>query len=84
VDGKTVKTTELLGSFTGVPVPAGTHRISFSFAPPGLYAGLGGSTVGLIALGGVWWFERRRAGSSKSKASGAASGSAPVTEDVLS
>ncbi|NUR25212.1 MAG: YfhO family protein [Catenulispora sp.] len=84
VDGKTVKTTELLGSFTGVPVPAGTHRISFSFAPPGLYAGLGGSTVGLIALGGVWWYERRRAGSSKGKASGAASGSAPVAEDVLS
>jgi uncharacterized membrane protein YfhO len=83
VDGKTVKTTELLGSFTGVPVPAGTHRISFSFAPPGLTAGVGGSVVGLIGLGAVWWFERRRA-VGRGKADSAASGSAPVPEDVLS
>lgn len=60
VDGKSVKTTELLGSFTGVPVPAGTHRIAMSFTPPGLYAGIGGTIVGLLALGGVWWFQRRR------------------------
>ncbi|GAA1957975.1 YfhO family protein [Catenulispora subtropica] len=84
VDGKTVKTTEMLGSFTGVPVPAGTHRISFSFAPPGFYAGIGGSTVGLIALGVVWWFERRRAGAGKGKAATAASGSASVPEGVMS
>lgn len=60
VDGKSVKTTELLGSFTGVPVPAGTHRIAMSFTPPGFYAGIGGTVVGLLALGGVWWFQRRR------------------------
>ena len=60
VDGGKVKTTELLGSFVGVPVPAGTHRISFGFTPPGLIAGVGGSVVGVVALGVVWWFQRRR------------------------
>ncbi|GAA2020213.1 YfhO family protein [Catenulispora yoronensis] len=85
VDGKTVKTTELLGAFTGVPVPAGTHRISFSFVPPGLYAGVGGSGIGLLALGGVWWFERRRAAAGgKGDAESGTAGSASVPEDVLS
>jgi len=74
VDGKTVKTTELLGAFTGVPVPAGTHRISMSFTPPGLYAGLGGSAVGLVALGGVWWFQRRRGAVRGAAASAGADG----------
>lgn len=84
VDGKSVKTTELLGSFTGVPVPAGTHRISMSFTPPGLYPGLGGSAVGAVALGAVWWFERRRAARGKDDSAPAASGGAQVPEDVLS
>ena len=88
VDGKSVKTTELLGSFTGVPVPAGTHRISMSFTPPGLYAGIGGSTVGLLALGGVWWFQRRRAAGQGAGAPaagvGAGSGEEQVTEEALS
>jgi hypothetical protein len=82
VDGKPVKTTELLGAFTGVPVQAGTHRISMSFAPPGLYAGIGGSTVGLLALGGVWWFQRRRAAAQAAAAP--AAGEAQVPEDALS
>ncbi|WP_194923254.1 YfhO family protein [Catenulispora pinisilvae] len=85
VDGKSVKTTKLLGSFTGVPVPAGTHRISMSFSPPGLYAGIGGSTVGLLALGGVWWFQRRRAAhqSAATPAAGRGAGES-VPQDVLS
>ncbi|MFL6114954.1 MAG: YfhO family protein, partial [Catenulispora sp.] len=84
VDGKTVKTTDLLGSFTGVPVPAGTHRIAFSFAPPGLYAGIGGSAVGLAVLGAVWWYERRRASRGRGSADAASAGSAQVPQDVLS
>ena len=86
VDGKSVKTTELLGSFTGVPVPAGTHRISMSFAPPGLYAGIGGSTVGLLALGGVWWFQRRRAAARDAAvpAGGEGAGEEQVPEGALS
>ena len=84
VDGKAVKTTELLGSFTGVPVPAGTHRIAFSFVPPGLYAGIGGSAVGLAALGTIWWFERRRASRGRRSADDASAGSAQVPQDVLS
>jgi uncharacterized membrane protein YfhO len=83
VDGKTVKTTDLLGSFTGVPVPAGTHRISMSFSPPGLYAGFGGSFVGVLALGGVWWFQRRRVGSGSQPAV-STTGGEQITEDVLS
>ena len=83
VDGKSVKTTELLGSFTGVPVPAGTHRISMSFTPPGLTAGFGGSAVGLVALGGVWWFQRRRAAAGPVPAAPAA-GEEQVSEDVMS
>ena len=86
VDGKTVKTTELLGAFTGVPVPAGTHRISLSFTPPGFDAGIGGSAVGAVALGAVWWFERRRAarGAGDGDDAAGSSGSAAVPEDVLS
>jgi hypothetical protein len=86
VDGKSVKTTELLGAFTGVPVPAGTHRISMAFVPPGLYAGIGGSTVGLLALGGVWWFQRRRAAAQGAAegAAGSGAGEAQVPEDALS
>jgi uncharacterized membrane protein YfhO len=89
VDGKAVKTTELLGAFTGVPVPAGTHRISMSFVPPGLYAGIGGSAVGLVALGGVWWFQRRRAAVQTAAApaggaGGAGAGEEQIPEDVLS
>ncbi|NUP51170.1 MAG: YfhO family protein [Catenulispora sp.] len=84
VDGKSVKTTELLGAFTGVPVPAGTHRISMSFTPPGLYAGFGGSAVGAVALGAVWWFERRRAARGGGDGALAASGEAQLPEDVLS
>jgi uncharacterized membrane protein YfhO len=86
VDGKLVKTTELLGAFTGVPVPAGTHRISMAFVPPGLYAGIGGSTVGLLALGGVWWFQRRRAAAQGAAegAAGSGAGEAQVPEDALS
>ena len=81
-----MKTTELLGAFTGVPVPAGTHRISMSFTPPGLYAGIGGSAVGLLALGGVWWFQRRRAAGqgAAAPAAGAGAGEEQVPEDVLS
>ena len=86
VDGKSVKTTELLGAFTGVPVPAGTHRISMSFAPPGLYAGIGGSVVGLAALGGVWWFQRRRAAAqgAGAQAGDEGAGEAKVPEGVVS
>jgi hypothetical protein len=81
VDGKSVTTTQLLGAFTGVPVPAGTHKISFTFTPPGLKAGIGGTAAGLIALGGVWWYQRRRQG-----AEGQASATATeqIHEDVLS
>jgi uncharacterized membrane protein YfhO len=81
VDGKQVPTTELLGAFTGVPVPAGTHRISFSFTPPGLYAGAAGTAVGVVALVGVWWFQRRRAAA---RAAVAAATPDQIPEDVLS
>ena len=86
VDGRSVKTTDLLGTFTGVPVPAGTHRISMSFTPPGLYAGIGGSVVGLVALGGVWWFQRRRTGVAGATvpAAGEDAGEAQVPQDALS
>jgi uncharacterized membrane protein YfhO len=88
VDGKAVKTTELLGAFTGVPVPAGSHRIVLSFTPPGFTAGLGGSAVGALGLGALWWFERRRAargvGGGNGDDGADSSGSASVAEDVLS
>lgn len=61
VDGKDVAATKLLGgTFLGIPVGPGTHTIALEFTPPGLYAGIGASVLGLIILVAVWLFQRAR------------------------
>jgi putative flippase GtrA len=60
VDGKSVTTTKLLGTFLGVPVGPGEHSIALEFTPPGLYAGIAGTLLGIILLFGVWLMQRMR------------------------
>jgi uncharacterized membrane protein YfhO len=60
VDGKDVTSVSLADAFVGIPVTAGTHRITMNFRPPGLRLGMAATAFGLLALGGVVWWERRR------------------------
>jgi len=60
VDGKTVRPVVLIGSYLGVPVPAGKHRITLDFTPPGLLAGGAVSVLGIAGLVAAAFLERRR------------------------
>jgi uncharacterized membrane protein YfhO len=63
VDGRRVHTAMLAPSFVGIPVPAGTHHVSFQYQSSSSYPFLfllGGLT--LFALVIVPWTWRRRKG----------------------
>jgi uncharacterized membrane protein YfhO len=60
LDGRSVHTTVLMGSYLGVPVPAGKHRITLDFTPPGLLAGGAVSVLGIAGLVAAVILERRR------------------------
>ncbi|MBD7894456.1 YfhO family protein [Limosilactobacillus sp. Sa3CUN2] len=48
VNGKTVKTVRTNQAFLGIPLPAGTHRVTFNYQLPGFRTGIIISIIGLI------------------------------------
>lgn len=50
VDGKEVEITPVADSFIAFKLPAGEHTIELKFFPPGLYAGIGVSVLGVVAF----------------------------------
>jgi hypothetical protein len=44
-----------VGPHRALWIPAGRSRVTLSYRPPGLVAGLGLSAVSLIVVGGLWW-----------------------------
>jgi hypothetical protein len=65
VDGRPAEIYRTNHTFRGVVVPGGSHRVSFTFEPEGLYTGfyLYLATLGLLAAYGIWllvaWRRRR-------------------------
>ena len=53
MDGRGVPITEVDGLFQSVPVPAGNHIVSFSYAPPGILWGELAFLLGVLALAGA-------------------------------
>jgi hypothetical protein len=43
-----------------VRVPAGDHRVVFTYQDRGLQAGLALSCLTALGLAGLWWWRRRR------------------------
>jgi hypothetical protein len=60
VDGKTVRPRRLAGSFLGLDLGPGEHRITLSYWPPAFNAGIGGTAAGLVLLGLLVFLDRRR------------------------
>lgn len=68
VAGRTVPVVRVDGLVQGVPVPAGTHRVAFTYHAPGLRAGFAlslGTALALLAAAPVAVLRRRRAGSER-------------------
>lgn len=57
IDGHPASTFRLLGTLTGVAVPAGAHRVEFSYRPSGLVPGCAVCAVCLLVIG--WIIYRR-------------------------
>lgn len=53
IDGRTVALRDVHGVFRGVPVPEGSHRVDFRFAPASFRWGLGGTILGLAGVTGA-------------------------------
>ncbi|MCK9350212.1 MAG: YfhO family protein [Clostridiales bacterium] len=62
VDGKVTQAEAVRGAFILIPLEAGTHDISASFAPVGFYQGLWVSVAALLlTLGFCLWMRKRKA-----------------------
>jgi Bacterial membrane protein YfhO len=64
VDGRPARSETSDGLFRAVQVPAGSHRVEWTFSPSSLRVGLWISIVTLVTLGGIalgWPVARRRA-----------------------
>ncbi len=59
VDGEVVETYPFAGSFVGLVVPEGEHRIDFSYSPLGFEKGLVISLVSLLLWIGLWYGEKK-------------------------
>jgi uncharacterized membrane protein YfhO len=57
VDGKDAALLEPFGTFRGVVVDAGSHRLDFRYRPQSVYLGLGLSVMGLFIAG---WLAKSR------------------------
>ena len=60
VDGRPAELLRVDHAFRGVRVPAGDHRVVFSYQDRALQAGLALSCVTALGLAGLWWWRRRR------------------------
>ena len=60
IDGNPAQLVEADHAFTGVYVPAGSHRVEFSYKGKGLAIGLVVTGIALVILVGLWIFVRVR------------------------
>jgi uncharacterized membrane protein YfhO len=60
VDGKPAELLRVDHAFRGVRVPAGSHRVVFTYQDRALQAGLAVSSATILGLAGLWWWRRRR------------------------
>jgi hypothetical protein len=60
VDGRPAELLRADHAFRGVPVPAGRHRVVFTYQDRALQAGLALSGLTVCGLAGLWWWRRRR------------------------
>jgi hypothetical protein len=61
VDGRPAELLRVDHALRGVRVPAGDHRVVFTYQDRALQVGLALSGLTLAGLGGLWWWRRRRA-----------------------
>lgn len=59
VDGRPAELLRVDHAFRGVRVPAGTHRVVFSYEDRALWVGLVVSAVSVLGLAGLWLWRRR-------------------------
>jgi hypothetical protein len=62
VDGRPAELLRVDHALRGVRVPAGDHRVVFSYQDRALQAGLAVSALTVLGLAGCWWWRRRAAG----------------------
>ena len=60
VDGKPAKLLEVDHAFRGVKVPAGSHRVVFTYQDRAMQAGLALSALTCLGIVGLWFWGRRR------------------------
>ncbi|HJW60242.1 MAG TPA: YfhO family protein, partial [Actinomycetota bacterium] len=60
VDGRPAELLRVDHAFRGVRVPAGDHRVVFTYQDRALQAGLVLSCLTALGLAGLWWWRRRR------------------------
>jgi MYXO-CTERM domain-containing protein len=60
VDGRPAELLRVDHAFRGVRVPAGDHRVVFTYQDRALQAGLVVSSLTVLGLAGLWWWRRRR------------------------
>ena len=60
VDGRPAELLRVDHAFRGVRVPAGSHRVVFTYQDRALQAGLVVSSLTVLGLAGLWWWRRRR------------------------
>jgi len=60
VDGRPAELLRVDHAFRGVRVPAGDHRVVFTYQDRALQAGLVLSGLTALGLAGLWWWRRRR------------------------
>jgi uncharacterized membrane protein YfhO len=60
IDGRPAELVRVDHAFRGVRVPAGTHRVVFSYEDRALQVGLVVSAVSVLGLAGLWLWRRRR------------------------
>jgi hypothetical protein len=59
IDGRPAELLRVDHAFRGVRVPAGTHRVVFSYEDRALQVGLVVSAVSVLGLAGLWLWRRR-------------------------
>jgi uncharacterized membrane protein YfhO len=60
VDGRPAELLRVDHAFRGVRVPAGSHRVTFTYQDRALWLGAALSLATCMALAGVWTLRRRR------------------------